>query len=126
MIATCLTWIALPWLFNRYGMKIDGDIAEHGPPIVLAQYHKIIDDTRDGDVGEIFADKESGNGTYGSQRSNSHQGWLMDSPSRSREELFGGPSGRDISENQTNGLGPAEVINKKKAKKAKKLGDILF
>lgn len=130
LIATCLTWIALPWLFNRFGMKIDGDIAEHSPPIIVAQYHKIVDDSRDGDVGEVFADKESGSGTFESHRSMPN-GWVMDSPSScSEDELFGGPSGkpsgRNLPENQPKGRGLADMIDKKKAKEAKTLADRLF
>jgi hypothetical protein len=31
MIATALTWVLLPWLFEKWGLKLDGDIAEHSP-----------------------------------------------------------------------------------------------
>jgi hypothetical protein len=31
MIATALTWVFLPWLFEKWGLKIDGDIAEYTP-----------------------------------------------------------------------------------------------
>jgi hypothetical protein len=104
-------------------MKFDGDIAEHSEPIVVAQYHRIVDDKRD---GEVFADKESGNGTLSNHKSNSNAGGLVDSPSSSGEEVFGGPAGGGSSGNQPNMRGLTGGMKEKKAKNAKKLAEILF
>jgi hypothetical protein len=104
-------------------MKFDGDIAEHSEPIVVAQYHRIVDDTRD---KEVFGDRESGNGTLSDHYSNSNSGGLVDSPSSSEEEVFGKQAGGDSSGNQPKVRGVAGGMKEKKAKNAKKMAEILF
>jgi hypothetical protein len=41
MIGCSATWILLPWLFEKWGLVIDGDIAEHGPTVGQGSYAKI-------------------------------------------------------------------------------------